>query len=421
MKKQKGGRYSVRSVEKRKKNKRDVLSYEDVPLEDYSDERTTISKSAVKQILIFAAVIIVLGLIVFAVANRDNLTPEKVSRWLKYDLLGSSDEGYPADIIGSNISDGNFICDGDLCYASDTSFVALNSVGNEIGYNQLSFSNPILTTCGEKVLIYNLGGNGYVTGEKSRLNSVKDIKEDIICGDINPRGSYCVVTRADGYLSKIYVYNNNKEKVYTYSFADYYINAVALNDSGLGCVACGVTGDNGTLSGIAYVLDFSKEEPVATYSLDDTTVYSVEYLNADTVCMVGSKSSFTLDIKAGKLNQIEYNQMQLTAFDIDPDTNAFAVSLSRSGDGRKCSVEYINSLGEIVSVNDTEYAVESLSIFKNRIAVLDGARCFVFDSEGNKVGSADAGNGAKAVRLEGTSSAYVLGINEIRKITEFSQ
>ncbi|MBQ5347129.1 MAG: hypothetical protein IIU39_03655, partial [Ruminococcus sp.] len=109
----------------------------------------------------------------------------------------------------------------------------------------------------------------------------------VLTADINDKGYYCVVTQADGYLSKIFVYNNNKEKIYTYSFSDYYINAVALNSNGTGCVACGVTGDNGSLLGIAYVLDFSQEKPTATYSLDENSVYSVEYFNSNTVCMVG--------------------------------------------------------------------------------------------------------------------------------------
>lgn len=419
MKKLFGGRYSARNVEKRKKNKRTVLSYEDVPLEEYSNEQPEISKEAVKKIIIAAAVIVVLGLIVFLVANRDNFSPEKISHWFKYDVLGSSDEGFPVNIIGSTVNEGNFTSDGDVLYVSDTSFAAVSSAGNEIGYNQHGFAKPIMCTAGDNVLIYNLGGNGYVTGTKDKFNKTKDTDYYVMAADINDKGYYCVVTQTDGYLSKIFVYNNNHERIYSYSFADYYINAVALNPNGTGCVACGVTGDNGSLLGIAYVLDFEQEKPVSTHNLDENTIYSVEYFNSRTACLIGSKSSYTLDVGGGKLNQVDYSNMLLTAFDINKDTNSFVLSLSRSGDGRTCSIEYINSAGEIVSVNDTKYAFESISLYKNRVAALDSDRCYLYDTEGNKIGKADAGNGSKAVALGNTDEAYILGINEIRRIVNF--
>lgn len=414
--KKKGGRYSVDNVEKRKHTKRVVLSYEDVPLDEYNDERTQISADAVKRILIIAAVIVVLGLIVFAVANRDALSPDRLNNWVKYDLLGSSDDGFPAQIIGSNVSVGNFKCDGDISYVSDTSYESISSAGNEIGYNQHSFSNPVLETAGDNVIIFNLGGNGYVTGTKDKLGDIKDTDNYVITADINAKGYYCVVTQTDGYLSKLHVYNNDKEKIYSYSFADYYINSVSLNPNGTGCVACGVTGDNGSLLGIAYVLDFSSEEPIATYSLDETVAYECEYFNSNSVCIIGSVAAYTLDIRGAKLTEVEYGNKQLTAYDIDPNTNAFVLSLSRSADGRKCSLNYVNINGEIVAVNDTKRAVNSISLFKNRVAVLDSNKCYLYDTEGNLLSKGSAGTGSKAIKLDSTDSVYVLGINEIRKL-----
>ncbi|MEE3333113.1 MAG: DUF5711 family protein [Ruminococcus sp.] len=411
-----GGRHSVRNVDKRKRGKRDVLSYEDVPLEEYNDERTQISKDAVKRILIIAAVLVVTGLIIFAVANRDALSPDKLGHWFKYDVLGSSDDGFPAEIIGSNVSIGNFKCDGDISYVSDTAFASISSTGNEIGYNQHSFSSPVMETAADKVIIYNLGGNGYVVGTKDKLKDIKDTDNYVITADINSRGDYCVVTQTDGYLSKLHVFNSEGEKIYAYSFADYYINSVSLNPNGTGCVACGVAGDNGSLLGIAYVLDFASEAPVATFALDETVVYECEYFNSGSVCIIGSTASYTLDIRGARLNEVEYGNKQLTAFDINPDTNSFVLSLSRSADGRKCSVNYVNINGEILNVNDTNREIHSISLYKNRIAVLDSNKAYLFDTEGNLLSKTDAGTGSKAVALDSTDTAYVLGINEIRRL-----
>lgn len=186
MKKKKSGKYGDRSKENKKRlKKRQVISYEDMPLEEYDDDRTEISKPAVKRILIVAGIILVLGLIVFAVANRENLTPEKIGNWFKYDVLGSKDTGYPVDIVGSGVSEGNFYYGSNISYVSDTAFVSLSNDGNEMAYDQISFAEPVLVAEGNNVIIYNLGGTGYVTGTQTELNSVKETKEDIFTADIN--------------------------------------------------------------------------------------------------------------------------------------------------------------------------------------------------------------------------------------------
>ena len=423
MKFTKGGRYSVQNVEKRKKPKRTVLSYEDVPLDEYKEEGVEINKHAVKRVLIVAAILVVAGLIVFAIANRENLTPEKVGKWIQYDVLGSHDTGFPVRISGSNVSKGNFICDSGVAYVSDTAFVSLSNSGNEVLYRRHSFSKPVLESAGDRIIVYNRGGNTYSVGTSKEISVVNKTKDEqyIYAADINKNGCFCLVTEADGYLSKAYVYNSEGVQLYAYSFADYYINSIALNDSGSGCVACGVTGDSGSLQGIAYVLDFSEEQPRATFNLDDNIIYDVEYIRGDTVAAVGSNSTFVINTGSSSVKQIDYGSMELTAYDLNADTGTLALSVSRSGDGRLCSIQFYDSKGEPIKSIDSKHRIESLSLYKNRVAVLASGKVHLYDSEGKDLGSADAGNGAKAVKLDGADSAYVLGINEIRRIIEFEQ
>ena len=64
------GHYSKRKTHK---TDRDVMSYEDMPLDDYEQEKTEMSPQAVKKIVLGACIAIAAGLIVFAFANRDSL------------------------------------------------------------------------------------------------------------------------------------------------------------------------------------------------------------------------------------------------------------------------------------------------------------------------------------------------------------
>ena len=132
--KRKKGRYSEKKVNKERK----VISYEDVPLDDYEQEKTDISPSAVKKIIIGVVIALVAGLIVFAFVNRDKLTPENIAVWWNYDVLGNGGKGYPVNIVGTEVKAGNFTENQNrIAYASDTSFVTLNSSGSEIANVQL--------------------------------------------------------------------------------------------------------------------------------------------------------------------------------------------------------------------------------------------------------------------------------------------
>lgn len=83
----------------------------------------------------------------FAFANRDKLTWENISNWWTYDVLGNAGHGYPVDIIGSEVSSGNFaVPQGHAVYASDTSFVTLTNSGTEVARLQLTHSNPVMKT-----------------------------------------------------------------------------------------------------------------------------------------------------------------------------------------------------------------------------------------------------------------------------------
>ena len=126
-----------RFAERKKKKERTVISYEDMPLEDYEQEKTQISPKAVKKIILGVVVALVVGLIVFAFANRDKLTWDNIAVWWNYEVLGTAGKGFPVNVVGSEVEAGNFaVNQGRVAYASDTSFITLNSTAREINNQQ---------------------------------------------------------------------------------------------------------------------------------------------------------------------------------------------------------------------------------------------------------------------------------------------
>lgn len=399
----------------RKKSERDVISYEDMPLDDYEQEKTDISPEAVKKIIIGVCVALAAGLIVFAFANRDNLTWDNISNWWTYDVLGNAGNGYPVNLIGTEVKSGNFaVNQNHVAYASDTSFVTLNSTGSEIANVQLRYSKPVMKSSGNRFLTYGIGTTGYQIQDFDGMLYSGEAEGAIYTADISSNGVYGIVTEGGGYLSILYVFNSNNNRIYKYSFSEYYINSIALNSDGSGGIACGITSDNGAVKTGVYVLDFTKEEPVSQYSISSDTIVDCDYLNDNRAVLVGQSSSYV--IKRGEENYvtIKYDSKTLANYCFNPDTNSFALALSKSGDGRNCAIDIYNDNGERTSSVDTDYGAESISLYKGTVAVLDGNTAYGFNSTGDLLYSFDTGTGSKRLILTSDNTAYVLSVNQVR-------
>ena len=404
------------SEKKTIKNERDVISYEDMPLDDYEQEKTEISPEAIKRILIGVGVAIVAGLIVFAFSNRDKLTWDNISTWWTYDVLGNAGNGFPVNIVGSEVAASNLsVTQGRVAYASDTSFVTLNSTGSEVANIQLRYSTPVMKSSGNKYLTYGLGSTGFQIQSFDEKLYTGEESENILTGDIASNGVYCLVTEGNGYLSSLYVYNKNNNRIFKYSFSEYYITSVALNSDGSGGVACGITSDGGAVSSAVYLLDFSKEEPKSVYTISGDSVIDCKYLGDSRVALIGQSASYI--IKNGDENYItnSYEDRTHANYCFNTDTQTYTIALSRSGDGRSCALLQYNSNGDNKCSIDTEYSAESISSYKGVIGILDDNIVYVYSMDGTQRYAYNVGTGSKKVILTGESEACVLSANQIRR------
>ncbi len=397
---------------------REVLSYEELPIDNYERKVSSQQFANKKKIGTVAVIVLVLCVFVFAVSSRNIMDLESCANWIQYDLFGrGNNSGYPVLINGSEVSAGNFMMmSSKLAYASNSNIVALDSSGNQIFSRQHSFSTPVMEGNGTRSLTYDLGGKGY------RIDSLDSVvyesNEDlpIITADIGSNGSYAVVTQHDEYLSYMRVYNSSNEEVYTYAFSEYYINTISVSDDGTKILASGLSAKNGNPVSAVYYLSITEETPLEFFEIDNTVVYSVEYLSSDKVAFVGNNACGVIDLDKKEIVKNSYNEMKITAFDIDKSLQSVTVSLSRNGDGRLCSVYIYSSTGQIETTFDTECRITSLDAYSNKIAVIDNGRGRLFDKSGSELYNTDAGADAAALVMDNQREAYVLGISEIRYI-----
>ena len=416
MKKNRGRYQNDEGKQEKKAAKRKYLSYEDVPLEDYRDEEPVpadLTKKFLKMFLIlFISVVAVLALM-----NIDKLTPDNIAHWFQYDLLGKSEgDGYPTGFSGSVVTKGNFdLISGVPVYCSDTSITVLNDNAGVYLDAQHSYAAPVLSVNNSHAIVYNLNATGYTVLKRDSIVRTSSVKQKILSADISSNGIYAILTGSDDYLSKLTVYRTDGLEKYTYSFADYYMNKVSVNKDGSRAVLTGISARNGGLISVIYVLDFTQDNYMQKYEVDDTFIYDIKYLDNGNAFAVGDDKSVYVNVNDGGIHSLSYDDRTLTAYAIKRDQGA-VISLSLNPDGRSCDIVSFNRDGNRESEIMTDKRVISLDMLGNERAILTPDSIIVYDREGNTKGFAFSDSDARKIVCCDYNTFYVLGKSRISRL-----
>lgn len=397
--------------------KRAVLSYEQLPLDEYDqnagDKDKENKKSlSYKKIILVAMVFVLLIAIVFVVFNR-------------FSCVGCSsyNQGstlFPLSLKGSLVTNGNFdTYSGGFAYVSDTHYAVYDNSGEEMYNSQVSFNDPVLKlNYNGTAVIYDLGGHKYslYSGEELVHSGETDTK--MYLADVTPELKFATVTESRDYKAKLSVYSNDHTPLYGYSFEEYYITAMALNSDATGAVACGVTAVNGIEKSVVYVFDFTEEKPLAFHEFSSDIVFDCEYLDDGSVCVIGESASYVINGRDfSKLAKNSYSQMTLTSYDINTDTGELLLSLSRSGDGRNCTIMCIGKSGSVNSKITTDYAADFISSYKNRVAISDKSSVYLYSQNGELLSTVKVKGDSRQIRLVAPDAAVALGLKDISLYT----
>lgn len=393
--------------------KRAVLSYEQLPLEEYDQnagDKDKDSKKSLsyKKIVLAFMVIVLLVAIVFVVFNRFSC-----AGCSSYNL---SSANFPVSLKGSLVSNGNFdTYNGGFAYVSDTHYVVYNNNGEEVFTSQVSFNNPVLKlNHNASSVIYDLGGYKYSLYSDEKLIYTGKTESKMYLADVTADLKFATVTESHDYKAKLSVYSTIDNPVYGYSFEEYYITAMALNNDATGAIACGITAENGIEKSVVYVFDFTEEKPLAFHEISSDVVFDCEYLSDGSACVIGENASYIINGKNfSKLTKNSYSQMTLTAYDVNTDTGELSLSLSRSGDGRNCTIQCINKSGSVDSKIETEYAADFISSYKNRVAVCDKSNLYLYSQNGERIKTLKVSPDSRQIRLVSPDASVVLGLKDI--------
>lgn len=385
--------------------------------ESKNDREQAVTRDVISSKAKTAVIIMLICLVFVIIATSWNyLAPDKLVNSIQKSLSGQTGEDFPTFISGTKVSSGNFQYNGEyLTYVSDTSLICLNKSAGEVVNRPISFSQPAIKTAGENILTYNIDGTGYqydTTGETKIKN---ELDSAIIQGDIADNGTHGFITKSDGYLSKLVVFDSSGSQIYSYSFSDYYATSLSINSNGTKAAVSTVTSVNGDFKTAIYILDFSSEEPAAILEENETLIYSCNFMDNGSIAAIGDTQALMIKSNYNDVERYNYDGLTLTALSFD-DSIGGVITLSPSSDGGNCHIVYLNKNGSLQKIADTEYKINSVDLYGNKIAALcDGGKTVFFGADGQESGSADTGLDGQSITMYGENSVYVLGVTEIRE------
>ena len=371
------GRYQNEEKRKKKVSNRKYMSYEDVPLEDYRDEDpmpNNITKRFLKMFFIlFLAVVTVM-----VILNIEKLTPDNIVHWFQYDLLGKTDgEGYPVNFSGSTVDDGNFdLISGVPAYCSDTTITVLNKNAGVYQENQHSYASPTLSVNDSYGIVYNTDATGYTIFKRDSIEYTGAVKNKIFAADISANGTYAILTKGEDYVSA----------------------------------------RNGGLISVIYILDFSQDNFLQRYEMDDTFIHDVKFLDNGNAYAVGTDKLFFINIHDGTKKDIPFGARYLTAYAFHRGQGVM-LALSANPDGRSCDLLSFDINGEQDCEIPTGVKAVSLSMRDNDRAILSADKITVYDRDGNVKGTVNADTDARKIIYCDKNTFYVLGKSRISRLS----
>lgn len=136
--------------------------------------------------------------------------------------------------------------DNDVVVLSDAYIYFYSEEGGLITRRQHAYNNAVMNTVGNRVLIYESGGDSFSIEDRNGLIYEKTLEENILFVRISKEGYSAVVTTSENYECEIKVYDRHGEIIYERKCIER-VNDISFTDGSTGCIISYISAENGSL------------------------------------------------------------------------------------------------------------------------------------------------------------------------------
>lgn len=144
-----------------------------------------------------------------------------------------------------------------LCVLSDANIYLYSSEGGLIKKRQHAYTNAVMNTSADRILIYESGGYRFSVEDRNDMIYTKNFTENIMFVRLSPDGYSAVVTTSADYDSEISVFDRDGKLIYNRKCVER-VNDISFTEESGGCVISYIYAENGSLVTSVQEVDFTR-------------------------------------------------------------------------------------------------------------------------------------------------------------------
>lgn len=296
-----------------------------------------------KNLIRFIIIFIVMVIVAVIIVTYEIWLPKLRGLGKQYTTIvndGRLAEGnFPIEILDSESFD--MACaENMLCVLSDASVYFYSEEGGLIKKRQHAYTNALMNTAGDRVLLYEFGGYRFSVEDRNDIIYSKSFKENIIFVRLSAEGYTAVVTTSQNYDCEINVYNRDGESIYNRSCVER-VSDICFKDESKGCVISYIYAENGSLvTSVQEVAFTEKTEKWTSHGLDTVGIQVCGF--SDGAAVIGIDACGYVD-ESGNISSMYHYDGDFAGGACE---NGKAAVIINSDDTRKYTAALFNGNGK---------------------------------------------------------------------------
>lgn len=208
-----------------------------------------------------------------------------------------------------------------LAVASNSEITIFNATGRVTLSSGDIFSNPVIVTSDKYLLVYDLGGSKFsVYNSFKRLHSVT-LDGKISYASMCEGGGFCVSVKTKDYNSVVYTYDEDCNRLGSYSTNKYVISS-EMSQNGKYTAVLATSAQNGKMTSDITVLKEGKDTAYSKFDTADVTPYTCRIIDNDRIAVFCTDRLLVYSLKGKLKNEYIYPSSTLSYVSFGDDSMA---------------------------------------------------------------------------------------------------
>ncbi len=323
----------------------------------------------------------------------------------------SPGDGYPYEIDSNSVEAVN-ISGTKLVLLTNDSNVVFNSTAKKVYTLQHTYTSPSMKVKNGRMIVFDRGSGRFRIQTTSKLLYEKTMDSDILTAAIGKKGNCAVVTKSISAASTLTVFDKNLKEIFVWDCSNEYISDISLSDNGKSAAVIAVGSENAEIYSRLLIFDFDKDEPVASFDFNSTTLFNVIYHSNGKISAQGDNRRVLIEGRKTVAQDESLGTDSYTSFSEHESGKCVLVRSDFGGSNNR--LQALDAKGKLLFEKELDSSPVSIACDSNYVVVLTGSSLQFLSNSGNVVKEFDAESSeAKVVTNNGV--AYVISNGSIRQ------